>query len=397
MSPVPFGAGLFLEKITKDNPNKMKRTVLITLVSILTTIQATAQVTNGFYRIQNYATTRYITINDDIIGKVNTSSTDIDLANIVTWRGFDHVKSSPASIFYVEQVGSQYNLKSQGTSIYQIAGGKTYLDLIAKDDNTYMMSASYGGASARLYDTSKDIDEGYVHKSASSGADYGRWRFIPVTDGDNYLGLQPTVQTNDGWYGTVYASYPFKVVSSGISVYVVDGVKDGVFQLLEITDEIKPAATPLLFKCASGDAADNKIMPVTEEGFAVNNNCLGGTYFASTTNKHKKYVEYDSKTMRVLGKNADGNLIFTTATTDDLSEKKYIPKNTCWLNVPDGLTGDFKLVSREEYTTGIRNINADTKINKADDTIYTLTGTKANAKTLRPGIYIKDGKKLVIK
>ncbi len=374
----------------------MKRIVLITLVSILTASQAIAQVADGYYRIQNYATLRYITINDDVIGKVNTSGTEIDLANIVTWRNFDVINSNPASIFYVEQVDTKYNLKSQGTSIYQIAGGRTYLELIAKEDNTYMLSASYGGASARLYDTSKDMEPGYVHKSASSGENYGRWRFVPITDGDNYLGLHPTVQANDGWYGTIYASYPFKVISSDITVYVVDGVKDGVFRLQEITDEVKPAATPLLFKCASGDAADNKIMPVTDATTPADNNQMGGTYFASTTAKHVKNVEYDSKTMRVLGKNADGDLTFTTATEDNLSEKKYIPMNTCWLNVPNGLTGDFKLVSRDEYATGIRNINVEENKTK-NAPIYTLTGTKANANALHPGIYIQNGKKVVIK
>lgn len=374
----------------------MKRTILLTLVSILTVSQAIAQVTDGYYRIQNYGSSRYLTINDDVIGSVNMSGSQIDLANIVPWGNFDVIKSNPASIFYVEQVNSQYNLKAQGTSIYQIAGGRTYLDLSARDDNTYVMSASYSGATARLYDTSKEMEPGYVHTSNSSGADYGRWRFVPITDGDNYLGLQPTVQANDGWYGTVYASYPFKVISSGVTVYVVDGVKDGVFRLQEITDEVKPAATPLLFKCASGDAADNKIMPVTDATTPADNNQMRGTYFASTTPKHIKNVKYDSETMRVLGKNADGELIFTTATEANLSEKKYIPMNTCWLNVPNGLTGDFKLVSRDEYTTGIRNINVEENKTK-NAPIYTLTGTKANAKALQPGIYIQNGKKVVIK
>ena len=76
----------------------MKRTILATLISILTAATGTAQVTDGFYRIQNYASTRYITITDDIIGGVNMASTDADLSNITTWRGFDHVKSNPASI-----------------------------------------------------------------------------------------------------------------------------------------------------------------------------------------------------------------------------------------------------------------------------------------------------------
>ena len=382
----------------------MKRTILATLISILTITQATAQVTNGFYRIQNYASTRYITITDDIIGGVNMASTDADLSNITTWRGFDHVKSNPASIIYVEQVstsmGTQYNLKCQGTSIYQIAGGKTYLDLIEKDYNTYVLSVTYSGVSARLFDTTKASEEGYVvNKKPSNSNGHDWWKFLPVNTDDNYVGLQPTVQIGDDWYGTVYASYAFKVASSGVKIYYVDGVKEGVFQIQEVTGDIIPEATPLLFKCSSSDPAQNKIIPVTDAASYPKGNLLSGTYFASTVNKHEKYVEYDASTMRILGKNDAGELVFTTATKADLSEKKYIPANTCWLNVPSGidgkpLTGDFKLVSRNDYT-GIHDINSDA--DNANSTTYTLTGVKVQSKNPKPGIYIRNGKKIIIK
>lgn len=373
----------------------MKRKVLISLFSILTACQATAQVANGYYRVQNNASSRYITIRDDQVGSVDMSSTNADLSNIVTWRGFDYVKSNPASIIYVEQVGTEYNLKTQGTGIYEISGNRRYLGLRQQNDGTNIMFISYNGTEFRLYDSTNEDDEGYVtHKKTETAYQY--WKFVPIDTDNNYIGLQPTVQVGDSYYGTLYASYPFKLASSGISVYVVDGVKEGVFRLQEITDEVKPAATPLVFKCSSNDPAQNKITPVTDATTPADNNQMGGTYFARTSG-HKVNVRYNETTMRVLGKNEAGELAFVTATKDYLTKNYYIPANTCWLNVPEGLTGDFKLVSREEYTTGIRNINADTKTNKADDVIYTLTGTKANNKALRPGIYIKSGKKIVIK
>ena len=124
----------------------MKRTVLITLVSILTTVQATAQsVANGYYRIQNNASSRYITVKDDAVGEVDMSSTNVDLSNIVTWRGYDYVKSNPGSVIYVEQHGTEYDLKVQGTSIYQITGNRKYLGLRAKDGGTYIMYIGYQG------------------------------------------------------------------------------------------------------------------------------------------------------------------------------------------------------------------------------------------------------------
>ena len=374
----------------------MKRTILLTLVSILTTIQATAQsVANGYYRVQNNASSRYITVKDNAVGQIDYSSTNVDLSNIVTWRGFDYVKSNPASIIYVEQHGTKYDLKVQGTGIYEITGGRTYLDLLPRDGGTYLLSVTYGGFTGRLYDSTEDEDEGYVKRTGNQA--YMYWKFIPVDTDNNYLGLQPTVQVGDSYYGTLYASYPFKVASEGISVYVVDGVKDGVFRLQEITDAVKPAATPLVFKCNSNNPAQNKIMPVTETTTAPDNNQLNGTYFASNIEDHEVYVRYNENTMRVLGKNDAGELAFVKASTDYLTNKRYIPMNTCWLNVPTGLTGDFKYVSREDYATGIHDIKADSRANSTDDAIYTLTGTRANDKNLRPGIYIQNGKKLVIK
>ncbi len=370
----------------------MKRKVLISLFSILTACQATAQVANGYYRVQNTASTRYITLKDNAVGTVDYSSTNVDLSNIVTWRGFDYVKSNPASIIYVEQHDSKYDLKVQGTGIYAITGGRTYLELRSKDAG-YIMAVTYNGMEGRLYDSEENEDEGYVKRSGNS--DYQYWSFIPVDTENNYIGLQPTVQVGDNYYGTLYASYPFKAASSGIKFYYVNAIAEGKCQLQEITSEVIPAATPLVFMCSSNDPANNKVIPVTDETTAPASNMLGGTYFASTTSGHKVNVRYDESSMRVLGKNDAGELAFVKATSDYLTKKHYIPMNTCWLNIPEEYTGDFKALSSGEYT-GIRNINADTK-NKADDTIYTLTGTKANAKTLRPGIYIQSGKKIIVK
>ena len=372
----------------------MKRFTLITLITILTTSFAKAQLNgDGYYRILNNGTHRYVTITDDIVGEVNMSNTQVDLSNITTWRGFDYVKSSPASIFYIRSVGSQYDLAAQGTSIYKLAGGKTYIDITDRN-GAYLLSVTYKGYSGSLHDSNDDSDEGYVLRTGETPNKY--WLLQQVNTSDNYLGLQPTVQANDGWYGTIYADFPFKVMSEGIKVYYVDGVHEGQFQLNEITDEIKPSATPLVFKCSSNDPANNMIMPVYASTTAPTGNKMGGTFFASTINYHEKYVKYDSNTMRVLGVDGDKNLIFTTADASYLKKKKYIPMNTCWLNVPTGLTGDFKLVTRSEFT-GISSIEASTQKHAVKGT-FTLSGVQVDDnKALRPGVYIKDGKKIVIK
>ena len=181
-----------------------------------------------------------------------------------------------------------------------------------------------------------------------------------------------------------------------MTAYYVDGVGTGQFQLKKITDEVKPAATPMIIKCSSNDAAQNMITPVISATTAPSDNLLGGTYFASSLRKHIARVEFDSNSMRVLGKDTNGDLIFTTATEDYLTDKMYIPKNTAWLNVPAGLTGDFKLVDRSSFT-GISDIETSTR-KTAQKATYTLTGVQVDeTKALRPGIYIQNGKKIIIK
>lgn len=376
----------------------MKRVIISALVSILTPTLATAQLSgNGFYRVQNNKSERYITINDDIIGQVNTSSTTADLSNIVTWRGFDYVKSNPASIIYIESVSGKYNLSAQGTSVYKITGGRTYIDITDKGGNTYEFSVSYSGAKIKLYDDSKSADKGGVRQS-SSDQSYALWRMLPINTSDNYLGLQPTVQVGDDYYGTLYADYAFKRVSDGIKIYYINAEDEGRCRLKEITSEVIPAATPIIFKCSSNDPAQNMVMPVTDEAEKPTDNYLAGTYFASTTNKHKEYVEYDDATMHVLGVGADGQLSFVTAKSTDLvNDGQHIPMNTCWLRLFNNLTGEFTVLDESQYA-GISTINTDKEIGTSKQGTFSLSGVRINdSRQLKPGIYIQNGKKMVIK
>ena len=376
----------------------MKRVIISALVSILTPTLATAQLSgNGFYRVQNNASQRYITINDDIIGQVNTSSTTADLSNIVTWRGFDYVKSNPASIIYIESVSGKYNLSAQGTSVYKIAGGRAYVDIKDQGNGTYSFSVSYSGAQVYLYDDTKSSDKGGVRQS-SSNQDYRYWKLLPINTSDNYLGLQPTVQVGDSYYGTLYADYAFKRVSDGIKIYYINAEDEGRCRLKEITSEVIPAATPIIFKCSSNDPAQNMVMPVTDEAEKPTDNYLAGTYFASTTNKHKEFVEYDDATMHVLGVGADGQLSFITAKSTDLvNDGQHIPMNTCWLRLFNNLTGEFTVLDESQYA-GISTINTDKEIGTSKQGTFSLSGVRINdSRQLKPGIYIQNGKKMVIK
>lgn len=371
--------------------------ILLFLTSFLPLAAAAQLDGDGYYRIQNNASERYVILNDNVVnGEVNMSSASADVSNLTSWKSFGKAESNPGSIFYVMNMGgAQYNLISQGTSIYDITGGKKYLDIYAKNGGEYyLFEVTSGGVAGHLYDSNDSYEEGSINTKGEKA--YMYWRLLPVTTDNNYIGLKPTVQAADGWYGTFYASFPFKLNSSNVTVYYVDGVHTGQFQLKPIESEIIPASTPLVFKTNSNDPAQNKIIPVYETTSAPTDNYLSGTYFACRTRKHKVYVEFDASKMRVLGVDADKNLVLTSDATGRLTEDGDIPMNTCWLNVPEGLSGDFKLVDRGTYTA-ISNI--ETSLPKtAKKGTYTLTGVQVDdTKALRPGIYIQNGKKIIIK
>ena len=369
---------------------------ILTAILALITVPSIAQITgDGYYRVQNNGTERYITITDDIIGGVDMSATTVDLTNITTWRGFDNVKSNPASIIYINKVNTKYDLASQGISVHEIAEGKAYVDLIDCTQGIYIIGASAKGFTKYLYDVNGS-------KDYSSVTDYGDeanryWRIKPLDTTDNYIGFTPTLQTNEGWYGTFYAAFPFKVASEDVHVYIVDGVKEGIFQMKEITDDIKPASTPMIIKCSTNDAARNQIIPVVATTSKPGDNLLNGTFFCSFNYLHEEYVKFDTNNMRVLGLNDSGELVLTKDNSSLVKNmgKYYIPANTAYLYDAKGLSGEYKLVSRDEFT-GIHSIEATSEL--ATKGTFTLSGVKVDdSKTLSPGIYIKNGKKVVIK
>ena len=164
----------------------------------------------------------------------------------------------------------------------------------------------------------------------------------------------------------------------------------------EITDDIKPAFTPMIVKCSTKDAASNQIIPVVDTTSKPSDNLLSGTLFCSFNYMHEEYVKFDTNTMRVLGLNNSGEIILTKDNSSLVKSKGkyYIPANTAYLQA-SGLSGEYKLVSRDEYT-GIHSIEAE-----AESTVkgtFTLAGVKVDdSKILSPGVYIKNGKKVVIK
>ena len=128
----------------------MMNRLFLLLFSVTASLTASAQLNgNGYYRVLNQASSRYITLQDNR-GSIDLSSTKADMMAILTIRGFDKEVNDPASVIYIEKVGSQYNLKAQGTDSKTITGNR-YLSL-KQNGPTYQAYGTISGMDIYLAD-----------------------------------------------------------------------------------------------------------------------------------------------------------------------------------------------------------------------------------------------------
>jgi hypothetical protein len=169
-------------------------------------------------------------------------------------------------------------------------------------------------------------------------------------------------------------------------------VRDGYALIHDFAYTI-PGVTPVIVECKSDVATDNKvnlaISTVTASG-----NKLKGVFFCNDVEaytEHRNVTAYNPNTMRVLGRAPDGRLAFVKS-----SSLVYIPANTCYLPVPAGSPDVIYVV--HEIPDGIEVAKAsETKTKQRG--VYSLSGQRLGdtAEGLQKGVYVVDGRKVVIK
>lgn len=340
----------------------MNRIKLLLLATVCT-LSANAQLNgDGYYRAQSSEQGRYIRIIDNR-GSVNLQTTDADMEALRTRAGFENVVSDPATIIYIKKMNKGYDFQSQGTGSYQIISYEVLLDDMG--DNKYWCYASKSGMTKYLADQkidysivpylSEEEKEEYVYNghlvtNISPSEDGGKWldwNINPVKDAEGfYFGLQPNVSASDGYYQTFYAAFPFTFLSEGMSAWYVSKVNEATGKVIikEVTGGV-PKSTPVIIKCASQNAASNKLNVGASTSGTADGNLLTGVYFCNPDAgpKHTNVVAYDANTMRVLGTAADGSLAFVKD-----NNLKYIPANTAYITVSSSAPAVLKVTDKEE-------------------------------------------------
>lgn len=370
---------------------------------------------DGYYRVQNCYTTRYVYVMDDY-GKINTSVGSADLDAISLKGGDADTRNyDPASVLYVRKVsGSSYNLASQGTSVYEIIQHNLNINSDTYENTTvYTCSATQAGVTLYLIDPTFQKVSRYpmakatTSKSAPKYPTQRNWFIKPInSDSDeDYFGIKPETEAIDGkYYRSFYAAFPFKLKSSGMKAFYINKIDGDNAEMVEFeSDATIPSSTPVIIECSSDDPSNNRIDIIKGSVSAISDDILTGVYFNHSndgitnanfivSNDHIKRTAYDASTMRVLGKKADGTLGFVTSST-----LEYIPANTAYLPVTAGSSSELNMVNS---ASGIKTITADEQA--ATQGVYTLQGVKvaadaSNIDNLSKGVYIVGGKKVLVK
>ena len=398
----------------------MKRFNTFLLLASLSMANAFAQdngtgfVGNGYYRIRNFGSQRYIYVTDNRDYYDPTHDSE-DFQAVQLWIGAEKAAASPASVVYINNVsGNNYDLTAQGTGIHALTG--RYVNVKQYSDGTYEVSASASGVTKYLSDREEIDSEEQGTMGTTGKGKYRRWIVDKITTDHptNYVGINPTMQVDGKYYQPYYAAYPFKAANSDMHIYYASKVVGSEVIMKEIEGEI-PAHFPVIIECTSPNPSDNRIELLTSTAAQAPENKLDGTYFCNGARPRESvdaYKLFDAATMRVFTV-SDDKLIATNDAQDRLKKTRVfnpenpgsltkiwgycIPENTSYL-VADAKTQ--AVLSVNFNGDGIDDIIADKK-DKSVEGVYSMSGTllrKTNdVKGLPAGLYIVNGEKVVLK
>lgn len=403
-----------------------KVSIFLAVCAFCVSLHAEQFVADGYYRMQNVYTERYIKIVDDKAETLDMHTTDPDLEALMTERFSEASVSDPSMLMYIKYMFSNpdpdfddqtFNIYAQGTDIETLlkSFGSLTQDLngirVKKVKGNFRAFQDIKGKMF-LYDQSlKSFSSGLIKAGAlqSSQSDFSRidWKIIAVNPNDdsNYFGITPSVTVSDNsknrHFYPLYFAFPFSFYSNGMKAYVVKQIDaDNGICVIEELSGVIPGKTPVIIECSSTSANGNRLQlePIDVKCTPVTANKLDGVMFNTPEvlgiepgAYHYRKVEYNPNTMRVLGVTSEGKLGFVTAPAG----LESIPANTSYLR-GESLPAQLTLMTSGEYEMFL---GVDPSKANAKKVAWTLGGTSIEVNSideLPRGLYIVDGHKYIV-
>jgi len=399
----------------------MKRTYSFLIIALCGLVNTFAQTGsgftgNGYYRIKNNVTERYIYVTDNR-DHYDKSRDKEDFQAIQLWKDIDRAVPNPASVIYIELISGNndsgtFDLKAQGTGVHSLTG--YYVGVKKQRNKTYEVSATAAGVTKFLTDKEHSSRaQGKMGTWTDGETGYRQWVVdkIETNHATNYVGIKPTIQIDGTYYKPFYASFPFRAASANMHIYYIETIKSKKYAMAkEIVGDV-PAATPVLIECASASPSENRIELLVSTSATVSGNKLGGTFFCNPDRPQASpdaYTVFNASTMRVFSV-VDGELVLTNdgtgrvervtaidwSTYEDI-DLDCIPANTSYMKA-DSQTAEILTVVLPGM--GVNDIIKDST--PGVEGVYSISGARLRATNdvegLPAGMYIVGGKKIVIK
>ena len=361
---------------------------------------------SGWARLRNKETGRYAAF----VGDSYSSSQIQNFKGIAGMKDETTALSDPSTVFWVRNSSSTSDLYAQGEGLRYMTG--EWLVVSSNDDGTVVISPAVA-TSYHLTDAQND----YPTATMGTG-DNTHWVLEPLTEAASDLysfGAKCGAKFTDGeyYYTTMYTCFPYQCLD-GVKAYYVKGIQGSKVECQLISSGKVPADTPVILECESTDPRKNRLLPLSCSYNYTNNvlkcsdnsvkpltdNLLYGVYFnlngfTQTTYDPEKYLTFSI---------SEGKLGFYKWTGSYLSANKAyldltkIPASSA--KVFDGM-----LFFDEENEQGVTTEALEHLNNQSGmimDTIgkqewYTLDGRKLSGRPLEKGVYISNGRKVVVR
>lgn len=382
-----------------------------------------------YCRIRNKGTGKFLSIygdtpatahNKTISGK--TAQDGFIFTNSLKMISAEEAQGNPTTVFLrtgtPTGIGVSINdhLAAQGVDTYSLTGNKLLTMVTTNDGNTKIytqMTASGGGNSVDFNSYLCDEGSGWlVMKSDGFSSDNDVWEVITLHEDteDWAFGANTKAKfTKDGkYYTTMYTAFPYKLLD-GVKAYYLPASGETSYNeetntvvFTEVTTGKIPEYTAVILECdnvqnTSGTAVTNRLLPLANETVE--------SVVGESLNLLKGYLSLNGSTkpnnkelMYVLS-SSEGTLGFFH------SSKAAMTANKAYLELPETLDGNSLAKTAtfsfgqpdEEEPTGIKL--SEKLVDQNDNIYYDLQGRVmgTDGKSLRPGIYIYNSKKIIIK
>ncbi|MBQ9439056.1 MAG: BspA family leucine-rich repeat surface protein [Paludibacteraceae bacterium] len=326
-----------------------------------------------------------------------SSLTSLDVSNFNTasvtkmmamFKDCSSLTSLDLSNFNIDKVDYMYAMFSGCSKLETIycaegadwsgVAGRNYIEMFSGCEK---LSGKYGSKEFK-FDGTEDGTYAKVYDGTNGG-------YFTYKGNRSY-----TLEVGEAGMATLYLDFD-AVIPEGVEVYCCEGLKDDEAlpeaYAVKITQGVIPANTGVFVKAEPGKYLFNAFIPVETDGVTqvlqiYPDNILTGTLEEKEVGSHEVLTLGYSNQTNELG------FWWFTGKTPIPANRAYIPGD----KLTEGGVKGIRIVFDEE--TGIEEIvNGKSSNGKSLGAWYTIDGRKLEGKPQQRGLYINNGKKIIIK